>query len=94
MKNPIRRSILFFTPSLPNFHLSTVNYQLSTINSQRVSLVSACVTLSNAARPLFIGVLSACQPYLPKSHVCILSRQTSNIKAYEHQHYTREDGAE
>ena len=33
---------------------------------QCVTLVSACVTLSNAARPLFIGVVSACQPFLQK----------------------------
>ena len=76
-------NIIFYplTSQLPplNCQLSTVNYQLSTINSQRVSLVSACVTLSNAARPLFIGVVSACQPYLQKSRVCILSRQTSTF---------------
>jgi hypothetical protein len=29
--------------------------------------LSTCVTLSNAARPLFIGVVSACQPYFQNS---------------------------
>ena len=31
-------------------------------NIKCVTLVSACVTLWNAARPLFTGVVSACQP--------------------------------
>ena len=37
------------------------------VGSKRVSLVSACVTLSNVARPLFIGVVSACQPLIENS---------------------------
>ena len=60
-------NIIFYplTSQLPplNCHLSTVTSQLSTINSQCVSLVSACVTLWNVAHPLFIGAVSACQPY-------------------------------
>ena len=77
MKNPIRCSILFFTPSLPNFHLSTGQSVDSRQPTVGVSALCQRVSPFKTLHALYLsGLCQRVSLICKKSRVCILSRQT------------------